>query len=247
MADTPRNTSTPPVTPALSTASLAEAAPPMGGAGSLDKVAPAASAPPVGTASGEPPSGGIMDTASVKRLIDEAVAEQVEIRMAEIKASEDPSREDFDEGGIPFAAFNKKLEIWAENPLDPLPGFVLYWANDDGDRIMRMQTQGYALVKREEIALNASVVPLNKDLGDYIAVYAGNKEGGHPLRTYLMKCPKDIYDKRKAWEQRHNDKIEQAIREGAVGNPQAGYVPRSTPIKYEPRKSVAVRFPFQPN
>lgn len=144
------------------------------------------------------------------------------------------AREDVTGEEMPFGQFDRKLEVWAENPLDPIPGFHLHWINDDGDRLMRMQAQGYAFVESNEIALSTKFVPLNKDLGKYITVHVGTKVNGDPMMAYLMKIPQETYEKRKRKEQAHNDMIEDAIRRGPTAD--NSYVPKATPIKYDPMR-----------
>lgn len=189
--------------------------------------------PPVGAQSGAPPRslGSPLDVEKMRKEIEEQIRREVREQLA----SGDPTREAVTEAEMPFNDFNKKLEIFAENPDDPIPGFKLRWVNDDGDRIMRLQMRGWVLVNREEIALNSNVTPLNKDLGEFVAIYAGTDSSHQPMRTYLMKIPNDRYEKMQKQQQRRDDDIEAAIRQGgasALGNPgQKAYVPQATPIK----------------
>src|SRR5260221_450556 len=102
-----------------------------------------------------------------------------------------------------------------------------------------MLARGYALVRRDEIALNPAVSPLNKELGENIGVYVGTNASGGAMRAYLMKIPLEIYKKYKDYEQKHNDDIEAAIRRGVTGKPEE-YVPRATPIRYNTNRRPSV-------
>lgn len=169
----------------------------------------------------QPPA---IDAAALGRLIAEKVEEKVRERLKGIEEAE-LSKSEVTGEDQQFAQFDKKLDVFGVDLSESLPSFHLHWFNDDGDRIVRMQLLGYTFVARNEIALNEKVSPLNQDLGDNIAVYAGTRVDGSPLRTYLMKIPKPVYEKRQKAIQAKNDQIDQAIRRGAIGDAlgQGGY------------------------
>lgn len=186
------------------------------------------------------PSNISFDAAKMEQLIKERVEAEVSQRIKAIEA-DDPTRSEMrPDEDQQFANFDKKLDVFGVNFEKALPGFHLHWFNDDGDRIMRMLVMGFTMVKRTDVAINEKVAPLNQDLGENIAVYVGKKTDGTPMRAFLMKIPEEMYAKRYARAQEHNDKIEEAIRFGSIGPAlsQGGYAGTDqgqVKIKYEPR------------
>lgn len=172
---------------------------------------------PLGKAApSDAPAMESLSAASIKALIAEQVEEQVAERMRALE-QDDPSKEDFTQEDQQFSNFDKKLEVFGIDWDKTCPGFVLRWVNDDGDRVPRLQMMGYEFVKRTEVGLNEKLTPLNQDLGENIAVYVGKNTEGGAMRAFLMKIPKELFDKRQAAQQRVNDKIEHAIRHGGIG------------------------------
>lgn len=192
-----------------------------------------------GQVSHAPPTTRLLDPAQI-----EALRQSIRNELREEFLAVDPSREQAEEISTPFNNFQLKLAVYAANPQDPIPGFHLRFVNDEGDRLMQHQMMGYALVNRNEIALDERVTPLNKDLGDHISVYVGSTAHGSPMRSFLMKIPNERYEARMKQAQRHNDNIDNAIRRGTIGNPGSkSYIPKDTPIVYEPQRGVLQRLP----
>lgn len=158
-----------------------------------------------------------VDMGQINELIRERVEAEVANRLKAVEA-DDPSREAVTGEEAQFANFDRKLDVFGIDLSESLPGFHLHWFNDEGDRIVRMQFMGYTFVTRKEVALNDKVSPLNQDLGENIAVYAGSRNDGTPLRTYLMKLPNELYAKRQQVIQNRNDEVDKAINRGAIGD-----------------------------
>lgn len=150
---------------------------------------------------------------AMQKLIDEAV----DARVKEALGERELTPQDINGNDPIFNDFSKKLELFGYDLENLQSTFHLHWINEVGDRIFRMQAQGYTFVTRKEVVLNDNVSPLNQDLGENIAVYAGTTEQGGPMRTYLMKIPKEVYERKQASIQRVNDTIDEAIRRGTVG------------------------------
>lgn len=178
---------------------------------------PVTSVPAIGSpAPSAPPT---VDAETLQKLINERVQEEVSRRLAEaVSDGPDPTRTQVTQEDEQFSQFDKKLDVFGVNAEELFGKYHLHWFNDEGDRIMRMSLSGYTFVTRKEIALNDNVAPLNQDLGDNVAVYVGTKEGGAPLRAYLMKIPMETYVKRQMALQQRQDKVDEAIRRGAIGN-----------------------------
>lgn len=172
--------------------------------------------PAIGSAAPSDPPSGTLSKKEISEIIKAEVDAQVAERVRAIEAG-DKTREDFSDEDQQFANFDKKLEVYGVDLQEQLPGFVLRWINDERDRIPRSQLQGWDFVKRSEVGLNDKVTPLNKDLGENIAVYVGANEAGQPMRAFLMKIPKEAHEKLMRRIDRQNDQIQEAIRRGAIG------------------------------
>lgn len=184
----------------------------------------------------------------ISKLIKEQVEEEVAVRMQAIEDGDLKKEDVRPNASKQFNNFDKKLEIFGVDLTEALPGFVCRWFNDDGDRIIRQQMRGWALVSRKEIALNDALTPLNKDMGDYISVYVGSAENNQPMRAMLMKVDKDRYDQMMRVYEDHNDMIDEAINRGAIGPAlqQGGYAGTDqgqVRIRYNPRGQVTASKP----
>lgn len=195
--------------------------------------------PAVGSqAPSDPPSFAL-----TKEQFDAAVKEAVAQELAVLAPEDnDPTREKlraFEDAQ--FNNFDKKLEVFGVDVKDILPGFVLRWINDERDRIPRSELMGWTFVKRTEVALNEKVFPMNKDMGDNIAVYVGASEGGQAMRAFLMKIPEAGYKRLMARKEAQDDLVEDAIKRGAIGpalsnKGYAGTDQGQVKINYNPRQ-----------
>lgn len=119
------------------------------------------------------------------------------------QASHEPSREP--EGRaerIPLGSHRQKLTT------DQRPGFVRRWINDRGGRILQAQQGGWHFVAKNGAKAQTS------DAGEGISQIVGTKEGGEPLRAYLMEIREDWYKEDQAAKQKRTDEIESQIRRG---------------------------------
>lgn len=120
-----------------------------------------------------------------------------------------------------FSGTFRKLAVYGLNgsTTDPLPGFVLYWFNDDGGtgiRPRQAQMSGWEFVKKDEVALTEGIVDGNVSLGSNVT-YIVNPRATPPTRAYLMKKPLWLHEQHMADRERNtNQKIEQALALGKV-------------------------------
>jgi hypothetical protein len=174
------------------------------------------SPPGAPVAKSDSPESVTLSKADLAAYIKTEVEQQVALRIKAIE-DDDPDRELITGQDRGFNNLERKLEVYGIDIEEALPGFHVHWLNDDADRIFRMQRQGYTFVTRTEVGINEQLTPLNKDLGDRIAVYAGTKMNGDPMQTFLMKIPKALWEKHQGRIAAHNDAIDEAIRRGGIG------------------------------
>ena len=119
-----------------------------------------------------------------------------------------------------------------------IPGHHMYWENDEDGKIEQLLFEGFDFVSPGEVS-RASDLVADMDLTNRISRYVGRREDGSALRGYLMKCPDDIWDERKAREQHQVNAWEQQIREGRM-KPQSSdqYVPTGYTSKLESNSKV---------
>lgn len=97
------------------------------------------------------------------------------------------------------------------------------FVNDDGDRIYQMQSRGYEITSDRAGMTKAD----NAAMGSEVSAYAGIGDDGKPMKSVLMRIPKEIYDDDQRAKARAIDATEASLKSGAV--PSAGgentYIP----------------------
>lgn len=88
------------------------------------------------------------------------------------------------------------------------PGFMRRWINDKNARILQAQQGGWSFVRKDGSTAATS------DPGDGISQIVGNKEGGEPMRAFLMEIRKEWWDADQAEKQNKIDETETQIRRG---------------------------------
>lgn len=122
----------------------------------------------------------------------------------------------------PFGGFQKKLDV-----LGTIPGYQLYWINDDGSRIPSCLQAGYQFVLQDEIGMEAGVLTNNRDLGDRVSRPVGSKADGSTMHAYLMKLPNEFVEQDARAHADRQATIDRAIKGGrgqvaGIGVPQDG-------------------------
>lgn len=121
-----------------------------------------------------------------------------------------------------------KLAVYGE-----IPGYHLYFENDDGGAIEYLLSEGFEFVRSNEVSLTSHVVQ-DKDLDDRVSRYVGMKEDGTPMRAYLMKCTDEMWAERQesrlAWQESRDSEIRNEQE-----NPVAGrYMPKGVTSALNP-------------
>lgn len=106
-----------------------------------------------------------------------------------------------------------------------IPGYKMYWCNDNDNELADLLSEGFEFVKPDEVSLNRGVV-LDGDVDARLSKYVGTKANGEPMRAFLLKCPQDIWDEIQASSQDQANAWDSAIKAGVVGNVDNRYNPK---------------------
>lgn len=136
-----------------------------------------------------------------------------------------PSREAITRERVPFSSHTKKMDVFI-HPESEIGrgGWHLHGFVSRGGRIERAKLAGYDFVYKHEIGVDDGVEARSHDLGDVVSWVSGTSEKGDAEVTYLMKIPREWWEKDQAQLQALNDETDSAIRRGAIGNQQKGYI-----------------------
>ena len=98
-----------------------------------------------------------------------------------------------------------------------IPGYHLYWENDENGAIEQLLGEGFDFVTQDELNTRQVAVVADVDISSVVSRFVkGQKTDGSPLRAYLMKCPDDVwrdreqarYDQADAWDNDIRQKAE---------------------------------------
>ena len=90
------------------------------------------------------------------------------------------------------------------------PNYVYRFVNDTGSRIDQMKQAGYEIVEDDSLIVGDSRVSDPSSQGSAKRVIS--KDG---TVSYLMRQKKEWYDEDQAVKQKHNDEIEQSMKQQA--------------------------------
>ncbi|MBY0409014.1 MAG: hypothetical protein K2Q97_02545 [Burkholderiaceae bacterium] len=114
-----------------------------------------------------------------------------------------------------------KLEVIGE-----IPGYHLYWANDEGGEIEQLLEQGYEIVQQKELGNSASKIVADTDVSSKVSRHVGTQADGSPLRAILLKCTDEIWAEKEEWNREAADTWDTAIKTGQVQKDEARYTPK---------------------
>jgi hypothetical protein len=123
-----------------------------------------------------------------------------------------------------FGGPRLKLHVMGE-----IPGFHLYWENDEEGAIEQLLYEGFEFALPSEVRMASHIVQ-DADVADRVSRYVGKKEDGSPLRAYLLKCPDEVWVEREADRLLQADAWDEAIRAGKIQSDPSMYRPRSANI-----------------
>ena len=158
----------------------------------------------------------------------EEIATQTKVVLDSFLVGEDPLEQEFVR--IPFGSAMMQL-VSTE-----IPGYHLHMINDChpqmADRVHQALRAGYKFVTQQEVDTAPQVGAKSTDLGNRVSRVVGTRPTGEPITAYLMKIPLEWWHEHQkaVWE--HADKVDAAIRRGAVsGKLDGSYVPKGASIK----------------
>jgi hypothetical protein len=100
-----------------------------------------------------------------------------------------------------------------------IPGYHLYFFNDEPGRVQAALDAGWEFVSPEEVGYaSTNVTNRNVDLGDRVSVVGGKNDQGMPQQQILLKIRQDWWEEDQIEIQRRNDKTDAAIRKGKGGS-----------------------------
>lgn len=106
-----------------------------------------------------------------------------------------------------------------------IPGFHLYWCNDEDSAIEQLLSEGFTFVEPKEVQMESFIVQ-DQDVANRVSKYVGSKKDGSPLRAFLLKCPDEIWEDIQAAGQEQADAWDSAILAGKVGDVDNRYKPK---------------------
>lgn len=122
-----------------------------------------------------------------------------------------------------FGGVRMKLEVFGR-----IPGYHLYWANNQNGEIESLIEEGFTLVTSDEVSQAERIVQ-DADIGNCISKYVGTDAAGEPMRAFLMKLPEDMWQEREAMRYAQADTWDSDIKSGAI----QGIDRRYTPLGHE--------------
>jgi hypothetical protein len=123
-----------------------------------------------------------------------------------------------------FGGPRLKLGVMGE-----IPGYHLYWENDEAGAIEQLLFEGFEFVKPAEVRMQSHIVA-DADVADRISRYVGKKDDGTPLRAFLMKCSDEIWAERQTARHEQADAWDSAIRAGKIQHDSGRYKPKGAGI-----------------
>lgn len=110
-----------------------------------------------------------------------------------------------------------------------IPGYHLYWENDNEGAIEQLLYEGFDFVTPEEVQMVSHIVQ-DTDTANRVSRYVGSKENGTPMRAYLLKCPDEIWAEREADRYAQADAWDNDIRRAQIEPDEGRYQPKGTEI-----------------
>lgn len=120
-----------------------------------------------------------------------------------------------------FGGLKLKMSVRGE-----IPGYHLYWENDEDGAIEQLLDEGFTFVTKQELygenARTPSNVVADQEIDSRISRAVGKDGEGKSLRAYLLKCPDDVWADREAARHEMADKWDDDINH-RLENPEQGF------------------------
>lgn len=113
-----------------------------------------------------------------------------------------------------------------------IPGYHMYWENDDEGAIEQLLYEGFEFVQPAEVGM-ASHIVADADTAARVSRYVGVKADKSPMRAYLLKIPDEIWAERQAARNLQADEWDNAIRNAQVEPDTGRYLPKGATISLD--------------
>lgn len=98
-----------------------------------------------------------------------------------------------------------------------IPGYHLYWANDEDGYVESLLMDGFDFVTQDELYSQAAKVVPDLDISSCVSKFVkGTRSDGQALRAYLMKCPEEVWEVRDGRRHAAADKRDREIHRKAT-------------------------------
>ncbi len=120
------------------------------------------------------------------------------------------SQRDGDERERPADLGGLRLQMGVHGDI---PGYHLYWENDENGAIEQLLLEGFDFVTQDELQdREAKIVP-DLDISSVMSRFVkGTRTDGSALRAYLMKCTDDVWANRERQRHAMADEWDRQIR-----------------------------------
>lgn len=198
-----------------------------------------ASMPPINEAAAAAAAGvfaGARDAVAARQARLAAGAAQLDTSVAARKAAIQERRK----GRQSMNGLKGRLDIKFNYGND----FYTYIFRDDPGRIQAALQAGFMFVKADEVeSVPGELGGGDTDASGHFRVVLGHRDNGQPQYGYAMKQPWEFRNDDLAEREMQNLEVDQQIREGklAMTPGEQRYIPRDTPVVYNPVTSGAPR------
>ena len=112
------------------------------------------------------------------------------------------------------------------NVIGAIPGYHLYWENDDGQGALEtLLHEGFEFVEPSEVKMESHIV-VDGDIANRLSRFVGTREDGSPMRAYLLKCTDEVWQEREDYRYAEADRRDQDIRSNRVDKGNGQYKPQ---------------------
>jgi hypothetical protein len=114
-----------------------------------------------------------------------------------------------------------------------IPGFHLYWENDDGEgAIEQLLYEGFDFVEPSEVQMVSHIVS-DTDTANRVSRFVGSKKDNTPMRAYLLKCSDELWAERQSQRLIQADDWDRSIRQGQIEPDTGRYIPKGVQISLD--------------
>ena len=174
---------------------------------------------------GDSPVDGDVDALAAAVAADQEAGNRFQAVLATRRESQRPAAQR--ERPKNFGGPRLKLAVIGE-----IPGFHLYWENDNEGAIEQLLYEGFDFVKPDEVHMASHIVS-DADVAARVSRYVGAKSDGSPMRAYLMKCSDETWAERQSYRYAQADDWDNSIRQAQIEPDSGRYLPKGASISLQ--------------